>query len=166
MTLKQAYYCKELWGIWTKTKHTLAGIWPNFPDQQLFAIKSCRFWDNVEKYCTTRRTTGDKWIRVAWWITKATETYSEYVTLIAFPWQKMFLRMCLNVTFKCTFVAYVISTLGLKYWINKRSTHMIYVRHSSYVTFWWYVDLHALHGELPIYMPAYCFPIMKIKWND
>jgi hypothetical protein len=56
-----------------------------------FSRKSCRLWDNVEKYGTARQATDDNIIRrmrFACWITKATDTHSEYVTLIAFPRQE------------------------------------------------------------------------------
>jgi hypothetical protein len=56
-----------------------------------FSRKSCRLWDNVEKYGTAGQATDDNIIRrmrFACWITKATDTYSEYVTLIAFPRQQ------------------------------------------------------------------------------
>jgi hypothetical protein len=55
-----------------------------------FSRKSCRLWDNVEKYGRARQTTDDNIIRrmrFASWITKATDTHSEYVILIAFPRQ-------------------------------------------------------------------------------
>jgi hypothetical protein len=44
----------------------------------------------VEKYGTARQATDDNIIRrmrFACCINKATDTHSEYVTLIAFPWQ-------------------------------------------------------------------------------
>jgi uncharacterized protein (UPF0305 family) len=56
-----------------------------------FFRKSYRLWDNVEKYGTARQATDDNIIRrmrFACWITKATDTHSEYVILIAFPWQQ------------------------------------------------------------------------------
>jgi hypothetical protein len=56
-----------------------------------FFRKSCRLWDNVEKSCTTRQATDDNIIQrmlFACWITKATDTHSEYVILIAFAWQQ------------------------------------------------------------------------------
>jgi hypothetical protein len=56
-----------------------------------FFRKSCRLWDNVEKYGTARQATDDNKIRrmrFACSITKATDTHSEYVILIAFPRQK------------------------------------------------------------------------------
>jgi hypothetical protein len=52
-----------------------------------FFRKSCRLWDNVEKYGTARQATDDNIIqrmRFTCWITKATDTHSEYVILIAF----------------------------------------------------------------------------------
>jgi hypothetical protein len=45
----------------------------------------------VEKYCTAGQATDDNIIRrmhFACWITKATDTHSEYVIRIAFPWQQ------------------------------------------------------------------------------
>jgi hypothetical protein len=54
---------------------------------------SCRLWDNVKKYIRAREATDDiiiRRMRFARWITKATNTHSEYVTLIAFPRQQWF----------------------------------------------------------------------------
>jgi hypothetical protein len=48
-------------------------------------------WDNVKKYGTARQATFDNIIRrmrFACWITKATDTHSEYVILIAFSRQQ------------------------------------------------------------------------------
>jgi hypothetical protein len=42
----------------------------------------------VEKYGRARQATDDNIIRFACWITKATDTLSEYVILIAFPRQQ------------------------------------------------------------------------------
>jgi hypothetical protein len=58
-----------------------------------FLRKSCRLWDNVEKYCTTGLTTNNnitQRIRLAFWITKTTNIHSEYVIglLIALPLQQ------------------------------------------------------------------------------
>jgi hypothetical protein len=56
-----------------------------------FPRKSCRLWDNVEKYGTARQTTDDNIIRrmrIACWVTKATDTHSQFVILIAFPRQQ------------------------------------------------------------------------------
>jgi hypothetical protein len=55
-----------------------------------FSRKSCSLWNSVEKYGTTRQATGDNIVRrmrFAFRITKATDTYSEYVALIAFQRQ-------------------------------------------------------------------------------
>jgi len=42
----------------------------------------------VEKYCRARQATGDKMMHAhSCWITKATNTHSEYVILISFPLQ-------------------------------------------------------------------------------
>jgi hypothetical protein len=56
-----------------------------------FSRKSYRLWDNVENYGRARQATDDNIIRrmrFACWITKARETHSEYVILIALPQQK------------------------------------------------------------------------------
>ena len=59
--------------------------------QYFFFRKSCRLWDNVEKYGRGRQPTDDsvtRHMRIACWLTKATDTHSECVILIAFPWQQ------------------------------------------------------------------------------
>jgi hypothetical protein len=56
-----------------------------------FLPKSCRLWHNVEKYGTARQATDDNIIRrmrIACQITKATDTHSEYLILIAFRQQQ------------------------------------------------------------------------------
>jgi hypothetical protein len=56
-----------------------------------FFRKSWRLWDNVEKYCRVGQATDGHIIGLmsfVCWITKATDTHSEYVTLIAFPLQQ------------------------------------------------------------------------------
>ena len=53
--------------------------------------KSCRLWDNVEKYGKARQATDNNIIRCmrfACWITKATDTHPEYVIRIPFPRQQ------------------------------------------------------------------------------
>ena len=55
--------------------------------------KLCPLWDNVEEYGRAGETTGDNKIRrmgIASWITKATNTHSEYKMLIAFPREQYF----------------------------------------------------------------------------
>jgi hypothetical protein len=57
----------------------------------MFFWESCHLWDNVEKYGTARRDTDGNIIwRMRFWcrITKAINTYSECVILIAFPLQQ------------------------------------------------------------------------------
>jgi hypothetical protein len=56
-----------------------------------FFPKIVPFMRYVEKYVTARQPTDDNIIRrmrFACWITKATDTHSEYVILIAFPRQQ------------------------------------------------------------------------------
>jgi len=70
-----------------------------------FYRKSCRLWDNVEKYCREGQTTDGNIIRsmrLACWVTKATDTHThththtDYVILLAFP--TMVTRTPLGVT--------------------------------------------------------------------
>jgi len=49
--------------------------------------KSCRLWDNVEKYDKARQTTGGNSIQPIH-IACCTDTHSEYVIIIAFPQQQ------------------------------------------------------------------------------
>jgi hypothetical protein len=56
-----------------------------------FFRKSCRLWYNVERYGAARQATDDniiRWMRIACWITKATDTHSEHVTLFFSPRQQ------------------------------------------------------------------------------
>ena len=55
-----------------------------------FFRKSCRLWDNVEKYGKARQVTRDIIRRMLFecWISKATDTHSEYIILIAFARQQ------------------------------------------------------------------------------
>jgi len=65
----------------------------------------------LEKYGTARQATGDNVIwqmRVAWWITKTTDTHSEYVILIAFPLQQRIRERAPILS--CTYNAYLVCT--------------------------------------------------------
>jgi hypothetical protein len=64
----------------------------HFMIDNFFFRKSCRLWDNVEKYGTDGQTTDDNVTRrmlFACWIPKATDTHSEYVTVNAFSLQQL-----------------------------------------------------------------------------
>ena len=64
-----------------------------------FFRKSCRLWDNVDKCGGAIGTTNNViiWrIRVACWMTKATNAHSEYVILFALP-RRQWLRERLSV---------------------------------------------------------------------
>jgi hypothetical protein len=72
-----------------------------------FFRKSCSLWDNVEKYGTARHVADGSIVRrmhKACWVTKSSDTHSEYVILLAFPWQQW-----LRERAQC----YFISTLAL-----------------------------------------------------
>jgi hypothetical protein len=67
----------------------------------IFFRKSCNLWCNVEKYSRAREA-SDNITRImcsACWITKARETHSECVILIAFPQQQTLTRTRLSVKF-------------------------------------------------------------------
>jgi hypothetical protein len=51
-------------------------------------------WHNLEEYGRLRQATDNiiRHMRITCWITKATDTYSEYVMLIAFPRQQWLLE--------------------------------------------------------------------------
>ena len=54
-----------------------------------FFFEKLRLWGNVEKYRRLKSPQVTKWcMRIAYWITKPIKKHSEYVTLIAFLWQK------------------------------------------------------------------------------
>jgi len=75
--------------------------------------KSCRLWDNVEKYCVTWQATDDNIIRrthFACWITKATNTHSEYVILTSFPLQQW--------SHECTSLLHYTHVLMLLTWFS------------------------------------------------
>jgi hypothetical protein len=56
-------------------------------------------WCRVEKYCSAgQAANGIRFMRIACWIPKATDTHLEYVILVAFPLQKKVVRKGLNVT--------------------------------------------------------------------
>ena len=72
----------------------------HFMFNNFFPRKSCRLWDNVEKHGTARRATDDsitRRMRFACWITKATDTQSEYA-IHCFSTATMVTRKLLNVT--------------------------------------------------------------------
>jgi hypothetical protein len=67
----------------------------------------------VENYGTAREATGDNKIGLvpfACWITKATDTHSEYVTFVAFPHQLLRKRALL---LRCTYIACLVYYSGV-----------------------------------------------------
>ena len=92
-----------------KIKHT-------FYVQKLFFRKLCCLCD-VEKYSTARQATDYNIIRCmrfVCWITKATDTHSDYVTLIAFT-EQQWLRKRTSVL-RYTYIASLVSSkLGSTY---------------------------------------------------
>jgi hypothetical protein len=84
-----------------------------------FFRKSCRLWDNVEKYGTARQYTDGNIIRrmrFVCWTTKATDTNSEYTILVAFPRQQWLRERASTLRYKYTarlVQAYVLIYLNL-----------------------------------------------------
>ena len=69
------------------------------------------FWDNVDKYGRARHATDDiiRRMRCVCWLTKATDTHSEYVILVAFPRQQ-WLRYMYS-AFLVTVISFIIDSL-------------------------------------------------------
>jgi hypothetical protein len=83
-----------------------------------FSRKSCRLWDKVERYGTAGQATDDSIIRrmrTACWITKATNTHSEYVIFIDFPRQLISTQTCLE--------CYIMRTLPV--WYKRRARYLL-----------------------------------------
>jgi len=71
-----------------------------------FSWKLCRLWGNVEKYCRAGQATDDKIIQhihFACWITKGTDTHSEYAYCSSKA--KMVTWTCLSVTLYVHFLS-------------------------------------------------------------
>ena len=70
----------------------------------------------MEKYCRAGQTKDDNIIwrmRIAYWIPKATNTHSEYVTLLAFPLQKwLHDRASMSL---CTYICVTLLLSGISY---------------------------------------------------
>jgi len=71
--------------------------------------KSCRVWDNVEKYGTAGQATDETtWrMRIACCIPKSTDAHSIFVILVAFPPQQWLHETRLNVTLYIHCLSYV-----------------------------------------------------------
>ena len=76
--------------------------------------KLCHLWGNVDRHGRARQATEYNKIqrmRFACWITRATDTNSEYIILTAFPRQQWW--TCLNVTVICTLYVLLGSQKGI-----------------------------------------------------
>ena len=86
----------------------------------VFFFKSCRLWDNVEKYCRAGQVTMTIWrMRIACWITKATNTHWEYVTH-CFIIATMVVWTPLNVTL----YVQCLSCAKIEFRVHGRSCHL------------------------------------------
>jgi hypothetical protein len=79
---------RNVWGIVsenvTKSHFILSNLF-------FFFRNLCRLWDSVGKHCRVGQFTDDKimrCMRIACWITKATNSHSELCDIIAFPLQQ------------------------------------------------------------------------------
>ena len=70
----------------------------SFEDRALYVI----MWRNIVELGRTQMTIWR--MRIAYWITKATDANSQYVILICFSTATMVTRTCLSVTFTRTFL--------------------------------------------------------------
>jgi hypothetical protein len=87
----------------------------NFMFRNFF--KSCCLCGNKKEYGRSRQVIDDliiRRMRCAWWISKATNPRSEYLILIAFPWQTLF-RKCALV-FRALPVLFLIVTVFNQTW--------------------------------------------------
>jgi len=79
------------------------------PSLTFFPRKSCCLRDNVENDSTATQVIDDnkiKRMRTACWVTKTTDTHSEYVILIPFPRQQWFRERASIL--RCTHIAYLV----------------------------------------------------------
>jgi hypothetical protein len=70
----------------------------------MFFSENLAIYENVKKYGTAAQATDDtilQRMRFACWMTKATNIHSEYVILIAFPWQKRLCEQASMICYKC-----------------------------------------------------------------
>ena len=90
--------------LYRKSKHTF------FCSVTLFFLppKSYRLCDNVGKYSRVDRPQMAVWrMRIACWVTKATDTHSEYVKLNAFPPQQLLRERA--IVLGCTYIVFLVS---------------------------------------------------------
>jgi hypothetical protein len=93
-------------------------------------LKLCCLWHNMEKLCRARYAIQMtiRCMCIACWITQATNTHSQYVILIALPWQQWFCECTSNVTVTCTLSVLFVS-------VNKFWGQIALQRKSLYNTF-------------------------------
>jgi hypothetical protein len=75
-----------------------------------FFRKSCRLWDNAEKYSSSGQITDNiiRRMRFACWITTATDTHLEYVILFVFPRHQWLSKCALKLPY--TYIACLVPT--------------------------------------------------------
>ena len=102
-----------------------------------FVFKSCRLWDNMEKYGKARQTTDDiiiRRMRFTSRITKATNTHSTYVILIALPRQE-WLRERVSMV-RYTFIACLVYYECVSLQVNTRCCLSASTSRDIWATFW------------------------------
>ena len=109
----------------------------------LFFQKSCHFWDNGEKYFIAGQATDKnkkQCMCIACWITNATNPHSEYVLLMALPWQQW---LCKQASMVCyTYIAcllYLIISITLPTLLKYRGFSYDHVpKGANRISFHWY----------------------------
>jgi hypothetical protein len=86
---------------------------PHFMFQKVFYL-SCRLWNSVANTVESDRLQMTIWrMRIACWMSKAADTFSEYVIVIAFPLQQ-FLHERPSL-FLCAYIAWLVFSLDCLY---------------------------------------------------
>jgi hypothetical protein len=109
-----------------------------------FFRKSCRLWDNMEKYGRARQATDDnitRRMRIACWITKAADTLWICNTYW-FPTATVVTRTRLNVTFVSTLpVLFIILDVQKLYVLHTRRIRVLMPIRST-VAYWMFGNRH------------------------
>jgi hypothetical protein len=98
-----------------------------------FFRKSYRLWDNVKKYDVARQATDNtiiQRIHFACWITKATDTHSEYVIFIAFSRQQWWRER--DSVLRQSYIACLVSTVAHCVNLSGTIAHTVSERRRNY----------------------------------
>jgi len=106
-------------------------------------FKSHRLWDNVEKDCAPGQATENNIIprmRITYWISKATNTHSEYVIFIACPLQQWLHERAWSYVYTCIaclvrYVIFIHFARDLRKWRHSNSLQALERRTCSRADF-------------------------------